>query len=153
MAPYHSKRLVISRDALLGIAEARALEAQDLIVRKRFSGAIFLGGCALECFLKAAVCTTLKLDGLPEVFKTHDLEALLLYSGLRSDLEARPAVQESFARIVEAWGYDGRDKLLYAEPGAFSKERAKRFMDHLTGKETGVIPWLQSRTSKRLGNE
>jgi len=48
---------------------------------------MFLGGCALECLLKAAICATLKLDGLPAAFKTHDLEALLLYSGFRGELE------------------------------------------------------------------
>ena len=96
----------------------------------------FLGGCALECCLKVAICVTLKLDGLPAAFKTHDLEALLLYSGFRADLEAQRDIQKSLSAVVEQWRPDGREKLLYGQPSKFDEK-------------TGVLPWLQSRTSKQ----
>ncbi len=149
MAVYHSKNLVIMRDDLRQIADARLIEYQELLEAQQFAGAMFLGGCALECDLKLAVCLTLKLDGLPTAFKTHDLEALLLYSGYDSLLrnQENGVLKQSFDIILDAWKPDGRETLLYGDPAKRTEKAAKSFMDALRDPKIGVIPWLQEMMS------
>ena len=149
MAVHHSTSLGTRRDDLAEIADARLREAELLHERGEYAGAMFLGGCALECCLKVAICVTLKLDGLPAAFKTHDLEALLLYSGFRADLEAQRDIQKSLSAVVEQWRPDGREKLLYGQPSKFDEKTSRHFFQCLNDKKTGVLPWLQSRTSKQ----
>ena len=143
----HSKNLIIRKEDLLEIGAARLRESELMLSDGQHAGSMFLGGCSLECYLKAAVCVTLKLDGLPAAFKTHDLEVLILYSGFQRDLQEEPPVKRSFDDIVAAWGMDGRKSLLYAAPSSVSVEKAKRFHLCLTGMEVGVIPWLRRHLS------
>jgi len=140
---------VIDVDALGKIAEARMKEGRQLLEAGHFAGAMFLGGCSLECYLKVGICVTLKLEGLPEAFKTHDLEALLLYSGFRAEMEANPLVEHAFIRIVESWKPDGRSAFLYADPAGTDKEMAEHFFKNLFDPEIGVVSWLISRISSK----
>ncbi len=147
MGVEHSKNLVIGRNDLLGIADARLREAEQLSGNGQYAGAMFIGGCALECYLKAAICMTLKLEGLPTVFKTHNLEALVLYSGFQHDLHEAVSVKKSFDEIVKVWGVDGRKSLLYRSPSELDDEKAKEFLDSLWDTADGVIPWLRKLLS------
>jgi len=122
---YHLDNPAITKERLWEIAEARLREAQALLHRGECSGAMFLGGCALECFLKVAICETLRLDGLPGVFKLHHLEALILYSGFRSELEAASSIEESFRAVVQEWKPDGRQSLLYGLPSRIAPARGR----------------------------
>lgn len=147
MAVHHSKNLIIGRNDLLGIADARLREAEQLLDKRQYAGAMFIGGCALECYLKVAICMTLKLDGLPTAFKTHNLEALVLYSGFQRDLHEAVSIKKSFDEIVNEWGVDGRESLLYRPPSELDDEKAKRFLDNLLDTAVGVIPWLRKLIS------
>jgi len=147
MTSPHSKKLVIPRDDLAQIAETRMLEADKLFELNLFAGSMFLGGSALECYLKLAICHTLKLDGLPGVFKTHNLEALILYTGFQRDLRSDSRIRDAFDYIVNQWGDDGRKELFYAAPTEFDRIRAEMFLSHLCDPQHGVIPWLKNRLS------
>lgn len=147
MMTFHSKNLVIPRKQLREVAEARLKEAEHLFERGCYAGSMFLGGSALECFFKLAICCTLKLDGLPAVFKTHDLAALILYTGYASDLRGRAPLREAFDRAVDEWGDDGRSTLLYADASGFDRDRADQFLSNLRHGEHGVVTWLKSRLS------
>jgi len=122
-------------------------EAEHLLDRGLFAGAMFMGGCALECFLKLAICCTLKLDELPPVFKTHKLEDLILYTGFQKELRGSETLRESFDLIVDAWKPDGRSRLLYADPAGFDHDQAHQFLSQLRDPEHGVISWLKNRLS------
>jgi hypothetical protein len=147
MTPSHSKTFVIPRTELRQVAEARLREADHLLDQGCFAGAMFLGGCALECFLKLAICTTLRLDGLPWVFKIHDLDVLILYTGFEAELREDASLRGAFDRVVDEWGSDGRATLLYGDPGEFDRQRAAQFLASLRDPQHGVITWLRSRLS------
>ena len=82
--------MIATRD-LRTIARARLRDAQVLLRAKRFDGAWYLCGYAVELALKARICRTLKWPGFPESaqdfkglqsVKTHDLDILLRFSGV-----------------------------------------------------------------------
>jgi len=143
VAIHHSTNLVIDRDVLFDLGEVRLRESSIMFGADCFSGAMFAGGCALECFLKAAVCQTLKLEGLPTAFRTHNLEALVMYSGFRSELNSMTDVKLNLQKIVDEWGFDGRETMLYGDPRGIDADRARDFLDALNSEEAGVIPWLR----------
>lgn len=146
MAVLHSRNLAIQAGTLLDLGKCRLEEAELLRSSGLYSGAVFLGGCAVECFLKHAICKTLRLEGLPVVFKTHDLQALILYSGHQQALHERPDIKESFDEVLAEWGGDGRERLLYNPPLEVTEARTVRFFKALTDPLTGVIPWLRNMT-------
>ena len=68
-----------------------------LLQAKRFDGAFYLGGYAVEVALKARICRTLRWTGFPDAasefqglqsLKTHDLEILLRLSGVEARVKA-----------------------------------------------------------------
>lgn len=85
---------MILTDDLLKIAEARLKDAEALLANRRYDGAIYLCGYAVELALKARICKTLNWPGYPSSrkefsnyssFKTHDLDVLLHLSGRESN--------------------------------------------------------------------
>jgi hypothetical protein len=86
------KRMIPARD-LRSVARARLRDAQVLLRAKRFDGAFYLCGYAVEVALKARICRALKWSGFPDAahafkalqsLKTHDLEILLRLSGVEA---------------------------------------------------------------------
>ncbi len=72
------------------IARGRLKDAESLVAARRYDGAIYVAGYAVELHLKARICQTLKWKDFPESrkefqgltsFKTHDLDILLRLSG------------------------------------------------------------------------
>ncbi|MDZ7261571.1 MAG: HEPN domain-containing protein [candidate division KSB1 bacterium] len=72
------------------IAQARLMDANVLIAARRYDGAIYLCGYAVELALKARICQTLKWQGYPSTpsefrdyqsFRTYDLDVLLHLTG------------------------------------------------------------------------
>jgi HEPN domain-containing protein len=89
---------MISKQELRSVARARLRDAQVLLRAKRFDGAFYLGGYAVEVVLKARICRTLKWSGFPDAasefqglqsLKTHDLEILLRLSGVEPIVKAK----------------------------------------------------------------
>ena len=89
---------MIATKALRAIARARLRAAQVLLRARRFDGAYYLAGYAIELALKARICRTLKWRGFPESagefkgfqsLRTHDLEVLLAFSGTVARVRAR----------------------------------------------------------------
>jgi HEPN domain-containing protein len=82
---------MISTKELRTISRKRLRDAQVLLRAKRFDGAWYLCGYAIELALKARICRTLRWPGFPESgkdfeglqsLKTHNLEILLRFSGI-----------------------------------------------------------------------
>ena len=82
---------MISTQDLRAIARARLRDAQVLLRAKRFDGAFYHCGYAVELALKARICRTLKWYGFPEtaqdfkgfqLLRIHDVEILLGFSGI-----------------------------------------------------------------------
>lgn len=105
--------MIATRD-LRAIARARLRDAQALLRAKRFDGAFYLTGYAVELALKARICRTLKWNGFPETpqdfkgfqsVRTHDLEILLRFSARESVVRAKYLTEWS---VVLKWNPDRR---------------------------------------------
>jgi HEPN domain-containing protein len=81
---------MLSTQEIRRIAFAHMSDSQVLHSAKRYDGASYLCGYAVELALKARICKTLKWGGYPQTnsefqgltsFKVHDLEMLLRLSG------------------------------------------------------------------------
>jgi|SRR5665213_806575 len=81
---------MLDRSELLKIARARLADSVALLKARRYDGAAYLCGYAIECALKARIVATLKWTGFPDSkkeferfasFKTHNLDTLLSLSG------------------------------------------------------------------------
>ena len=83
---------------LHGTAREYLRAAKLLRTRRSYDAAVYLCGYAVEIALKARICRTLKwTTGFPETalefrlkgnLKTHDLEALLEYTGLQDRIRS-----------------------------------------------------------------
>lgn len=87
---------MISTKELKKIALARLKDAEILYKGRRYDGAVYLCGYAIELTLKAKVCKTLKWSGFPSTssefqglqsFKTHRLDLLLSLSAQESKIK------------------------------------------------------------------
>lgn len=85
----NNAKMIFTKD-LQKISRARLKDAEVLLASKRYDGAIYLCGYAVELSLKARICKTLKWQGYPSTssefsgyqsFRTHDLDILLHISG------------------------------------------------------------------------
>ena len=104
------------------IARARLADAEVLHDRRRFDGAVYLCGYAVELGLKARICRTLKWTEFPstrkdfqglESFRTHDLDRLLRLTGREAAVKARYLAEWS---AVSEWNPEAR----YREIGTAS---------------------------------
>ena len=120
----------------------RLADADHLISVGRYPTAIAMGLYALEILLKARICRLLHLDQLPKPFEIHDLEGLMILSGLRHSLnqkQARP-IKTKWGRIKD-FAAD-HNELRYLPNTSKSQTEAEEFFDLLKEPSTGVIPWI-----------
>jgi hypothetical protein len=91
------------------LAEERLADAEALYDAKRYEGAFYICGYAVEVALKKKICTTLGWSEYPTSgklyvsFKTHDLEFLLHLSGVEKNF-----VLSAEWSIVMKWGVEIR---------------------------------------------
>jgi HEPN domain-containing protein len=113
------------------IASARLRDAEVLMAAKRYDGAVYLCGYAVELALKARICKTLRWPGYPETnkefdrlssFKVHDLDILLRLTGRESIVKASYLVEWS---AVAAWNPEAR----YKPIGSANAGDAKLMLD------------------------
>jgi HEPN domain-containing protein len=87
---------MLSTKDLRKISRARLKDAEVLFTYRRFDGATYLCGYAVEISLKARICRTLKWPSYPSTssefkdyqsFRTHDLDILLHLSGLEQSIK------------------------------------------------------------------
>lgn len=144
MEPKLSKKSVISRDRLTMTGSSRLDEALALREAGFWVGAIYLAGYAVECFLKAAICKTLDWADMRATFTTHDLELLLVHTGLENQMRSAAAVYDNFRRITYVWPEDRGELLRYRDPAKYTRQDAENFLEWVSGRE-GVVTWLRGR--------
>jgi hypothetical protein len=105
--------VLLIRD-LQRIARARFRDAEILVRGRRFDGAFYLCGYAVEIGLKARICRTLKWTGFPNSnttfrdyasFRTHKLDVLLHLSGREETIKQRHMAAWS---TVNMWDPEAR---------------------------------------------
>ena len=113
------------------MARARLKDAEVLTKWRRYDGAVYLCGYAVEMSLKARICQTLKWTGFPETpkefegystFRTHDLDRLLHLSGVESKIKTKHFAEWS---IVATWDPSAR----YRPTGSASAQDARDMID------------------------
>jgi HEPN domain-containing protein len=113
------------------IASARLHDAEVLHAAKRYDGAVYLCGYAVELALKTRICKTLNWPGYPESnkeferlssFKVHDLDVLLKLTGRESVVKKNYFAEWS---AVAAWNPEAR----YKPIGSASASDARLMLD------------------------
>jgi hypothetical protein len=89
---------MIARKELRNLVRARLRDAEILYANRRYAGAVYVCGYAVELVLKDRICRTLKWAGFPETsqemqsyrsFIVHNLEVLLHLSGVEAHIKTR----------------------------------------------------------------
>jgi HEPN domain-containing protein len=100
---------MLTRAELRKIARARIQDARVLFRGRRYDGAVYLCGYAVELALKARICTVLHWPGFPSTsaefkglqsFKVHELDVLLRLAGREAKIKASYPVDWS---VVTQW--------------------------------------------------
>jgi HEPN domain-containing protein len=122
---------MLTRKELQKIARARLKDAQILFQNRRYDGAAYLCGYAIELWLKARICRTLGWEGFPSTnrefqsllsFKTHDLDILLKLSGVEKKIKTRFLAEWS---VISAW----RPEVRYQPIGTIKRGDAKMMIE------------------------
>jgi hypothetical protein len=99
------------------VARIRREDAAVLFGARRYRGAIYLAGYAIECLLKWAVTERCEITYLPAELETHDWDTLLPKSGLRGKLLAERSVQTLYSELADSWGPELRYRAKEPMPG------------------------------------
>ncbi len=122
---------MLTKKDLINIARARLVDAKVLFTNRRYDGAVYLCGYAIELRLKYCICKTLKWNGFPSIkkefegyqsFKIHDLDILLHLSGKEINIKKRFLTDWS---NVAAWDPEAR----YNVTGKVTKIEAETMID------------------------
>jgi HEPN domain-containing protein len=144
--PLDARTTAMTRAKWQRLAQERLLDAKALLQAKRWTGAYYLAGYAVECGLKSCIIAFLmKTDQFPErrfseQCWTHDLERLLGLAGLEAvldtDMAANSSLQDSW-EVVKAWSESKRyDRIVRA--------KALELYDAIAQKKHGVLPWIKN---------
>lgn len=115
---------MLPRSDLKKIAQARLKDADALSNSRRYDGAIYICGYAVEMALKARICKTLRWSGYPstrgefqnlQTFRTHDLDLLLHLSAAEGRIKTECLPEWS---AVAQWEPEAR----YKPVGSATKE-------------------------------
>jgi HEPN domain-containing protein len=127
------------------LANDRIADAKALLAAKRWSGAYYLAGYAVECGLKACVLAHVERTGIifedrkyAEKCWTHDLAELLRLAGLQGSFDAAAADFQLSKNwdAVKDWTESSRYRRT-------PKARAERLYDAITDKQHGVLSWIK----------
>ncbi len=118
-----------------------------LFDNRRYDGAYYLLGYAVECALKAYIAKQTKRYDFPDKkfvndIYTHDLNKLLSVSGLESDYRKEIMRTPNFElnwTVVKDWSEQSRYTI------GVSRAKAKDFRSAVVSRRTGILPWLQRR--------
>lgn len=118
----------MDRDEIKRLARARVRDAEVLYRNKRYHGAIYLCGYAVEMALKARICQTLRWTEYPDTgqglqsFRTHNLVVLRELCGIGERI-AKQATAEWTVAIQ--WS----EQAPYQPLGAATETNARALID------------------------
>ena len=118
------------------VAEVRLNDAKALLEMRRYAGAIYLGGYAIECLLKWAVTCRQGIVYLPATLEIHNWDKLLQEAGLGPFLQAAPEVQAIFSELSDRWA----PELRY-----LSRPVSRNEAETLYGNLADVYNWIREQ--------
>jgi HEPN domain-containing protein len=129
------------------LAEMRIEEAEALLKAKKWAGAYFLAGYAVECGFKACIAKKTKRHDYPDKdfaarCFTHKVEQLVLQAGLQTVFQA---ARNADADLDLNWTLvkDWDEKARYERKR--TRAQAQGLYDAVTDSAHGVLPWIKSR--------
>ena len=136
----------MNRIDLQKLAQIRTEEAEALLRAKKWAGAYYLAGYAVECGLKACIAKKTKRHDFPPdkdfVGKcyTHKLETLVVQAGVQVIFEAARTADPDLNvnwNIVTYWD----EKARYERKR--SRAQAQELYDAITDATHGVLTWIK----------
>jgi hypothetical protein len=136
----------VNRADLQWLAKERISEARILPGNRRWSGAYYLAGYAVECALKACIARLMKSEEFPdrafaEKCWTHSLPQFLGLAGLKDEFDVATRTDHDLGQhwdTVKEWNEASR----YART---TKAKAKVLYAAITDRKHGVLSWLRRR--------
>ena len=134
-----------TRQELKDLADLRLREAEALFAAGLYDGAAYLAGYVVALALKARICTVLDSPDYPDtgklkaVYAVHDLDQLLLLSGLRRKLGLVNPVLFKNWLIAVPWKPERR----YAAVGSVTRRDAEEILDAVRSRPDGVLRWIK----------
>ena len=133
----------MNRSDFKRLADARMRDAVALLQGRRYAGAYYLAGYAVECGLKACIAKRTRRHEFPDrdtVNKSysHDLEQLLRVAGLETQRD-NDAVADAAFGSNWAVGKDWSEQSRYETK---SRHEATDLVDAITDSAHGVMRWL-----------
>lgn len=118
---------MVAKEDLKKLARERLKDAESLFHAGRYDGAVYVCGYAVELALKHRICKTLKWDDYPASnklnnFKTHDLDLLLLLSGVKERIKTNFLSEWS---AVSGWS----SELRYRPIGSVTKNKTRLMIE------------------------
>ena len=107
-------------------ATVRLEDAQVLLDHRRYDGAAYICGYAVEFALKARICDTLNTNAYPDKisgFKTHNLETLLFLTGQESHVKLNALAEWTF--VLQIW----QPEMRYRPTGAILPADVQTLLD------------------------
>jgi HEPN domain-containing protein len=134
----------VNRKELQSLAEARLADAKVLLKNRRYDGAYYLAGYAIECGLKACIAGRTKRHDFPDLELArkvwmHDL------TQLREHAKLSDAMKEAF-KIDRLLADNWITVSNWSEKSRYEKQSMEnaRKMVAAVGDEMGVLAWLRS---------
>ena len=90
------------------IAKMRLEDAAVLLGDRRFNGAIYIAGYAIECYLKYCYCQKRAQTHLPGYLEVHRWDILVEAAGVERDLRSSRIIYDIYSALSEAWTPDLR---------------------------------------------
>lgn len=128
------------------LGETRLRDAHALFAARRYDGAYYLAGYAVECGLKACIARlTRRYDFPPDRRQvdrvyTHELSKLVDAAGLRGKLEGEIQSNLAFGpnwATVKDWDETSR----YSKS---TKKEAADLISAISDPSSGVMPWIMN---------
>ncbi len=135
----------MNRNDFQTLVKIRVIEAKVLLDNQCFDGAYYLVGYAVECGLKSAISKQFQQHDFHDLqivrdSYTHNLEKLLVISGLKSQLQndwqTLPRLYSNWL-IVKKWSEQARYQ------HSITESIAQELYDAVTENKTGVLSWLK----------
>lgn len=131
----------------LGLSALDRLDdAEALFQAGRYASCIVHALYALE--IKVILCRRLDVAALPTIFQTHDLEALLLHTGLSFKIQKvkRPSgVASNWDELLATSKRKEVQAARYSPHPALDHSLAEKTLHQLRGTPSGVLQWLDKR--------
>jgi len=136
------------------IADSRIQEATLLHNNGFYDASIYLAGYSIELILKAKICQILDIPdffhqnsginrGLSRGFKTHDLEDLIVLSGLKNKFQLAKGNNRNLMTnwsIICEWSENKR----YCACGTCNVQESLNFLQAITDSTNGIKSWIEN---------